>query len=322
MRYGRPSWRAQREPAFHHVQRLRDPARDLQRPDERADRLQHQRAVVERFGLASTWRAMRSCASRSPAIAREVAHLVRGEQRASRARPRPRTAPAPRSTSAIAASASPRPTRGSSRDGTSPPPAARGRRTPPRAARSCAWRGSRPDGSASSRCSTTHSACQSIASNTSSQRRSPCGSISSSAESRPIDSRWCSSASAWRERAAQRVDGFGVAAARRAHEVLRGRAEPARLHERARRVTVQRAPPGRADARVDRLLEQRVHDLVAARRARCLPRGRSAAARARAARRRASRDHDRRCARDRSARRGIRAPRRARASRVRPARAP
>ena len=64
------------------------------------------------------------------------------------------------------------------------------------------------------------------------------------------------------QRTAQRGDGFGVAAARRAHEVLRGRAEPARLHERARRVAVERAPARRADPLVDRLLVERVRDLV------------------------------------------------------------
>ena len=62
---------------------------------------------------------------------------------------------------------------------------------------------------------------------------------------------------------AQGVNGLGVTRLRGPHEVGRGRAETARVHQHPRRVTVKGPATCAADAAVDRLLDERVVDLIA-----------------------------------------------------------
>ncbi len=265
MRYGRPSCRASARPrSITPIDSVSRPD-SLQCPDERTDRLQHQRTVVECFRVGQHLARdafVRIQVARNRA---EVAHLVRGEQRASRTHPRLRTAPARRVTSddrGIGVAFAPREeAREMDLHRREPHPVVGGLAP---AARSYAWRWIATDETARrADVRPPIPPASPSPSNTSSQRRSPCGNISRSADSSPIDSRWCSRSSAWRSAPQRASTASGSPRSGRAHEVLRGLPEPTRLHQRARRVAVQGAAPGRTDARVDRLLVERVGDLVA-----------------------------------------------------------
>jgi len=73
----------QRQRALHRLQRHGDPAGQLQREVQGAERLQRERPVVERFGLRQHFSGDALVATEIPGDRDEIAHLVRREQRAS-----------------------------------------------------------------------------------------------------------------------------------------------------------------------------------------------------------------------------------------------